>query len=216
MNEWKRVLLLAKRDLVVLMVSVVVGMTAVFGLKALADNLQRGVERKQSALQEQQQQLSAKQSDLSNMREHIKSFELLRQQGFFGDPDRALWVEQLQSTHIALGLPGDLVVTLQSAKPLGVGDGAASGVPASVPAPIGDTLQTAPLVHELQFELSDSLETEVLRLIHNYREQVKGRFRVNACKWFDPKDTGLKAQCVLRFVSIPLAEPASPPPQVAP
>lgn len=59
-------------------------------------------------------------------------------------------------------------------------------------------------MHDMQFEMQDSVETEVLDLIDRFRGQAKGRFRVNACKLHDPKESGLTAQCALRFVTIPL------------
>jgi hypothetical protein len=201
MTQWRRVLTLAKRDLIAFFLCVILGTSAVLGLKTVADNLKSGVEAQQAALQEQQSQLVIKQDDLTNVRAHIKSYELLRQKGLVGEPDRAAWVEQLQSTYAALGLQGQIAVQLQAPVPLPAGDptAATEGAP------------TAPLVHEMQFEMRESLETEVLGLIQKYREQVKGRFRVNSCKWFEPKDTGLTAQCVLRFVSIPAAQPAAQP-----
>lgn len=202
MNDWKRVMLLAKRDLIVLLVCIVIGVTGVLGLKALADNLNNSVQLQQATLQEQQSQLAIKQNDLANMREHIQSYKLLRDQGLVGDPDRALWVEQLQSSYAALGLPGPIVVQLQAARPLDIGATSESA----------EATLAAPLVHELQFEIRESIEPDVLSLINNYRAQVKGRFRVNSCKWFEPKDTGITIQCVLRFVSIPLAPPITPAP----
>jgi len=202
MNEWKQVFLLARRSLMVFTVAVLLGMASVFGLGVLADNLKGEVAQLTGAMQEQQTQLDAKQADLLNMQTHIRRYEALRSQGLVGEPDRALWVELLQESHRQLGLPGVITVQLQGARPLAAG--------AAVAVPAAEVSPTAPLVHDLQFEIRDSLETDVLALIEDYRTKVKGRFRVNACKLQDPKDSGLTVQCVLRFISLPLASEIVP------
>ncbi len=203
MNEWKPVLLLARRSLIVFTVAVLLSMASVFGLGVLADNLKGRVAQLKGSMQEQQTQLDAKQADLLNMQTRIRRYEALRSQGLVGEPDRALWVELLQESHRQLGLPGVIAVQLQGAKPLATG--------AAVAVPAAEVSSTDPLVHDLQFEIRDSLETDVLALIEDYRTKVKGRFRVNACKLQDPKDSGLNVQCVLRFISLPLASKIVPP-----
>lgn len=200
MNEWAPVLMSARRSMVWLAVAVMVSMAAVFGLGYLDGNLRNSLGQLQAAAQELQTQLGAKQSDLLNMQTHIDRYESLRQQGLVGDPDRALWVEQLEASHRNLGLPGAMAVQLLAAKPLVSSGGAAE--------PASEMPSAEPLMHDMQFEIHDSVETDVLDLIQNFRAQAKGRFRVNACKLHEPKESGLTAQCALRFVTIPLASNA--------
>jgi hypothetical protein len=207
MNAYQLVLQLARKSLIWLGVLVVLCVAVVWGLGELASNLKNQLAQQQSALQEQQALLQAKQTDLSNMREHIERYQALRNQGLVGEPDRALWVEQLQNSHQKLQLPGGLAVQLQAAKFL-------------APKPAGiepDPTQPEPMVHDLQFEIRNAVETDVLRLIREFRAQATGRFRVNACKVLEPKGDGFIAQCVLRFVTVPVGvapgpEPAAPPP----
>lgn len=193
-------LLLARRSLVWLAVVVVVSLGAVFGLGYLDGNLKNSLAQLQASTQELQTQLGAKQSDLLNMQTHIERYESLRQQGLVGEPDRALWVEQLEASHRDLGLPGAVAVQLQAAKPLVSSGGA--------PEPASETPAAEPLMHDMLFEMQDSVETDVLDLMQHFRTQAKGRFRVNACKLHEPKESGLTAQCTLRFVTIPLATSA--------
>lgn len=176
---------------------VVLSVATVFGLGYLDDSLKNSLMQLQAAAQELQTQLGAKQSDLINMQTHIERYESLRQQGLVGDPDRALWVEQLEASYRDLGLPGAIAVQLQAAKPLVSSGGGAE--------PASDTPATGPMMHDMQFEIHDSVETDVLDLIQSFRARAKGRFRINACKLLEPKESGLTAQCALRFVTIPLA-----------
>jgi len=201
MKDWKPVLYLARRSLLALAVVVLLCVVAVLGLNQLAGNLKTTLAQLQGNMQEQQTQLATKQNDLHNMRDHIQRFEALRAQGLLGTPDRAQWVEQLQTSYQDMGFGGRVAYQLQAPKPIGQ---AAAQAEAAAAAPVDST---QPLAHDLKFELRDVHEADVLTLIQAYRSQVKGRFRVNACVLQDPKETGLTAQCVFRFITIPLAPP---------
>jgi hypothetical protein len=200
MNAYKPVLLLARNNLIALGVVVAVCVGLVVALQQLADTMQANLARSQATLQEQLAMLDTKQSDLSNVREHIQQYSKLRAQGLVGDPDRALWVETLQNSYLGLKLEGDLAVELSAPRPLA--DAGSSGAPGTASAAV-DISQAEALMHDLQFEMRNAVETDVLRLIQDYQTQVKGRFRVNSCKLHAPTLTGLTAKCVLRFVSIP-------------
>lgn len=209
MNEWKTVLVPAKRSLVVLVLACVVGIGVVLGLRHSAGDFRNALLQMQAAVQEQQAQLEIRQSDLLNIHDNIARFEALRAQGLVGDPDRALWVEQLQASYKRLGLPGTVAVELSAARPLPGKDAAnAQAVAANPPS----APPTGPMAHDLQFGVRDVLETEVLALIDDFRAQAKGRFRLNACKLHTPVGTGLSAQCQLRFISMPLEKPTPPTP----
>ena len=203
MNAWKPVLAGARGSLLALVLVLVLSGGAVAGLNYWVGSLQNTFTQVQGLHQEQQTQLTTKKDDLHNVRDHIQRFEILRAQGLLGVPERTHWVEQLQTNYQELGLPGHIVYQLQAPVPLGGGAAQPEAVPPNA---------TQALAHDLKFELRDVHEADVLNLIQNYRNQVKGRFRVNACTLQDPKETGLTAQCVLRFISVPIA-PAQPVPQ---
>ena len=183
MNSWKPILLLARRSLWLLAGVVALSVAVVFGLRYLANHLSNGVAQLQSTLQTQKELQDSREADLRNVRANIQRYQQLREQGLVANPDRPLWLEQLQENHQKLGLVGSLTLQLQAPKPL-----------ASMAEPVAEAELPAPLMHDLQFEMRDTLETEVLALIRDYRAQVTGRFRVNACKFQDPKDGGLTAQ----------------------
>ena len=201
MNEYKPVLLLARKSLISLGMVVAVCLALAIGLGQLVESLQASVAKIQTSLQEQKTLLDTKQTDLSNVREHIQQYSALRAQGFVGEPDRALWVEQLQESYRRAHLPGDLLVELSVPKPLA--GGAAPGTPGAPAGGVADTSQAEALAHDLQFEMANAVETDVLRLIQDYQAEAKGRFRVNMCKVSGPAVNGFTAKCVLRFVSMP-------------
>lgn len=195
MNAWKPVLVGARGSLLALALVVVLCAGVVLGMNYWVGSLQNTLTQVQSLNQEQQTQLSTKQDDLHNVRDHIQRFETLRAQGLLGAPERTQWVEQLQTNYQELGLPGRIVYQLQASVPLGADPAQPeAGVPGGTPT----------LAHDLTLELRDVHEADVLTLLQNYRYQVKGRFRVNACTLQDPKESGLTAQCVLRFISVPI------------
>jgi hypothetical protein len=198
MNTWKPVAQLARRSLIGLALVVVSCAGLLFGISHLADKSRDGLAQMQSATQEQQLQLSTKQDDLRDQRNNIRRFDALRAQGLVGVPNRALWVEQFEASYQRLGLLERPIYQLHAAKPLALLNAQAAPVEAGA---------IEPLAHDLQFELRNAHEADVLGLIADYRDRVGGRFRVNSCKLQDPKAEGLLAQCVLRFVSVPLVPP---------
>jgi hypothetical protein len=201
MSDWNVVLLKARRSLTMLAVVVFVCVALVYGLKMLATSLQQRLASQQASLQEQQTLLQTQQNNLNNVRSHIKAYEKLRVQGLVGEADRALWVEQLQASHMRMGLPGKISVQLQAAKPLATTD-----TPADPPSnPPADPAVTpiVPLTHDLQFEIREVHEGELLGLLQDFRANVRARFRVDSCQLRDPTDSGLTAICTLRFVTIP-------------
>ena len=207
MSDWKPIFVAAKRSLVALGVVAVVSAAAVLALQMWADTLKTEVAQLEAAVQGQRGQLAGKQEDLRNVRGHIKRFDALRAQGMVGNPDRPLWVEELQASHSRLGLTTPLSYRLQI--PTLVADtnaGTVVAVPPPVPA---EGAPSEPQFHDLQFEVRELQEDELLRLIQDYRAHVVGRFRVNACSLSDPKDTGMTAQCVLRFVTLAGPKPAA-------
>ncbi len=207
MSDWKPIFVAAQRSLLALGLVAAVSAAAVFALQMWADTLKVRVSQLEAGVQEQRNQLAGKQEDLRNVRSNIKRFDSLRKQGLVGDPDRASWVEELQASYGRLGLAAPLSYRLQM--PTLVTDtnaGTVAAAPVVVPA---EGASTEPQFHDLQFEVRETQEEELLRLIQDYRAHVRGRFRVNTCSFTEPKDTGMTAQCVLRFVTIPGPKPAA-------
>lgn len=207
MSDWSPILVAAKRSLMALGIVVVVSATGVFALQMWADTLKAQVAQLQAAVLGQRSQLDTKQEDLRNVSSHIKRFSALRAQGFVGDPDRPLWAEELQASYSRLGLSTALSYQLQV--PKSAVDTNAATV-ATAPVPVAAQATSAePLFHDLQFEVRETHEDEMLRLIQDYRAHVLGRFRVNSCRFSEPRDNGMTAQCVLRFVTIPAPKSAA-------
>ena len=207
MNGWKSIFIAAKRSLVALALLALLCAAGVLALYALADSLATQVAQSGSAVQDQRGQLAQKQENLRNVRSHIERYERLRSQGLLGAPDRPQWVEELLASHARLGLTPPLIYQLQVPKTVVGANAATAAVPAAVPT---DGASEEPLAHDLQFELRNVHEGDVLRLIQDFRSHVKGRFRVNSCTFAEPHGSGMRAQCVLRFVTVPLPKPLDP------
>ena len=204
MTGWKSIFLAARRSLVALGVLALLCTAGLVALYALADSLATQVAQLGSAVQDQRGQLAQKQENLRNVRSHIERYERLRSQGLVGAPDRAQWVEELLASHARLGLTLPLIYQLQVPKTVVEANAAATAATAAVSI---DGTSEEPLAHDLQFELRDVHEGDVMRLIQDFRSHVKGRFRVNSCTFAEPRASGMRAQCVLRFVTVPLPQP---------
>jgi len=198
MNAWQPILRLARKSLYLLGVVLVLCAVVVAATESWATKVSAALAQLHGNVQAQQELLAAKQHDLLNMRDHIKRFETLKTQGMVGTPDRALWVEQLQTSYQTLGFDGRIDYRLQAPQPW-VDDAAQAGG--------ADGAGPAPQFHDLKFALGDSHEGDVLNLIHHYRNTVTGRFRVQSCTLDGAKDEGLNATCMLRFFSVPPPPP---------
>jgi hypothetical protein len=204
MKDWLHIILLARRSLIVLAAALLSALALYWGSSFFKDQRQAQLKQAQQTENASQTSLAEKQSDLANMQAEISRFNQLRQQGMVGTPDREGWVEQLVASRQRTGLPDTLVYTLQAAKPLALQAGAASE-----PAPLDShsSATTGPLFHDLTVELDSIHEEELLTFLRDYQTQVKGRFRVNACLLSNRTETGLAAQCTLRFFTLPAATP---------
>lgn len=148
-----------------------------------------------------QANLAQKQSDLTNMQAEIGRFNLLRQQGVVGTPDREGWVEQLVTSRQHTGLPDTLVYTLQAPKPWAP-DGT-EATPVVAPTEVTTGAASGAVFHDLNIELGSIHEEELLAFLRDYQAQVKGQFRINACTLTARTETGLSAHCTLRFFTLP-------------
>lgn len=162
-------------------------------LDGFGDRVQARAGQLQASVVDHQRQLRERQRDRQSLQENISHYRALRDKGLVGSADRTLWVEQFEDAFRQARLPGELSYQMDAARPLiARQDAVEPAVSAAVP-----------LVHDLQFELRGVHEAEVLQLIRDYSDRVKGSFRVNSCKLFDPTPAGLTAQCVLRFLTVP-------------
>ena len=199
MNDWKIIARLARRSLLALSVSILLVLALYHGSALLKD-------RQASQLMETNQQMSSlqgrltqRQADLANMQAQAGRFRQLSEQGLLGAADRAGWVDQLKASVARTGLPLDaLRYTLQEPQALASsGSGATDAV----------ALSAGPNIHNLDFELKNIHEQDLLSLLHDYRANVRGLFRVQACTFSEPNDSGLSARCTLRFFNLPDGKP---------
>lgn len=191
----------ARGGLIRLGLSVAATLGLVLGGTLLRSQLESGREDAKVRISSLQSQLGQKQGDLRNIARHIDEYRRLKAGGLIGNGDREGWVEKLSTLAAALGpLKGEFTYTL--APPVAYGS---DGLPAPDPASVDPA---APLTHDLTFNLTGIHEVELLRLLDDFRSQVKGRFRIQECLLDSPGDTGLAAKCVLRFYTLPEPPPA--------
>lgn len=207
MKDQLHILFLARRCLIVLAAALLIGLALYLGSRFFKDRGQAQLAQAQRGESANQASLAEKQSDLANMQAEISRFNRLRQQGMVGTPEREAWVEQLVASRQRTGLPDTLVYTLQAPKPLALQAMDAAGNEATPATTETGPDAVAPVFHDLDFAVASIHEEELLALLQNYRAQVKGRFRVNACLLSDRTETGLTARCTLRFFTLPGAAP---------
>jgi hypothetical protein len=201
MSANQKVLIAARRSLIVLAVGLTVTASVYFGARYLAEQVKLQLQQSQQLQSQNEASLQQKQADALSLRAEIKVFNTLREQGVVGMAEREGWVEQLVASRERMGLPNTLTYTLRPPQPLaqqGVDASAASAEPGAVAEASGD-----PLFHDLEFQVKGIHEGELLAFLSAYRAQVKGRFRVNECSLTEPLEDGLFARCTLRFFTLP-------------
>jgi hypothetical protein len=182
--------------------AIFLSLTLVFGSIYGRDSLKKGLAQRHSQLSTQRPNLAAKQQDLRNIQTHIDQFRAFRVQGLVGRADREGWVEQLVLSREQLKLADTLSYTLKPPQAM---------TDAATPDPVAAAAANpnAPTTHDLDFELKGIHELELLALLQDYRVRVHGSFRMQSCRLGEPDETGLFAQCTLRFFNFP--EPVKPP-----
>lgn len=187
--------------------AIFLALTLVFGSIYLRDSLQSRVLQNQGTLAAQRTALETKRQDLQNVMAHIEQFRALTKQGLIGRADREGWVEQLVVSREHLGIGSAIIYNLKPAQ--AVGDSTAVDPNASVPTSSGVPLEPgAPQSHDLDFELTGVHEGELIAFLDSYRDQVRGRFRVQSCRLGKPAPDGLVVACTLRFFNLPDQEPS--------
>ncbi len=182
--------------------AIFLALTLVFGSIYLRDSLKARVLQNQGTLAAQRTALETKRQDLQNVMAHIEQFRTLKKQGLIGRADREGWVEQLVISRERLGIGSALVYNLKPAQAIldsTVADPNASSTAAlAVPLDPG-----VPQSHDLDFELTGVHEGELIAFLDNYRDQVRGRFRVQSSRLGKPASVGLTVACTLRFLNLP-------------
>ncbi|MDP2369885.1 hypothetical protein, partial [Rhodoferax sp.] len=209
--DQQRILWLARRSLIVLAAMVLVGVALYGGTDWLKDRSRAQLAQVQQQVDAGRASLTLLQGDLANLQADVGRFASLRQQGMVGRPDRAAWAEQLVASRARAGLPDSLSYTLQAPAPLAL----QAAMPGADGAPVQATPQSGSddpgraEFHDLDIVLTDIHEQELLAFLSDYRAQVKGRFRVNACALTARTETGLSARCTLRFFTLDDGAPAA-------
>lgn len=187
--------------------AIFLALTLVFGSIYLRDSLQSRVLQNQGTLAAQRTTLETNRRDLQNVMSHIEQFRTLKKQGLIGRADREGWVEQLVVSRERLGIGSAVVYNLKPAQ--AIVDSTVADPNASAPTASAAPLEPgAPQSHDLDFELTGVHEAELIAFLNNFRDQVRGRFRVQSCRLGKPASDGLTVACTLRFFNLPDQEPA--------
>lgn len=213
MSDRQLILSLARRSLVVLAATVLVGVGLYGGTAWFKERSRAELVKGQQQVSGGRASLANLQGDLANLQADVGRFASLRQQGMVGRPDRAAWAEQLVTSRSRVGLPDSLSYTLQAPQPLALQAAmmGADGAPVQAPPQPGSDDPGRAEFHDLDIVLTNIHEQELLAFLNDYRAQVKGRFRVNACALTARTETGLSARCTLRFFTLADAAPAAAP-----
>ncbi len=201
MNHWPALLQRARTSLLVLGSALVLCLALLLLSHRWSAQQQAALQQSQGELSAQIATRSASSAELLYLQSHIEQFRRLGQLGLIGPADREAWVQQLLESHQRAALPGPLQWTLHAPEPLAAGDTAAP------------SQDNEARTHELEFSLSGVHEEEVLALLQDFANRVKGRMRVNSCSFTQPVPEGLNAHCSLRFFTLAgSAGPAPPEP----
>lgn len=202
MNNIKTIARLARRCLITLALSMLCAVGLFFGTVFFKDRTAAQFKQAQQLESTQRASLAQVELDLKNLQTESGRFSQLRQQGMLGNPDRTAWVEQLLASYQTLGLSmRDLAYTVHPSLALVASD-------PDLPSAKGAR------GFDLDFTIRNSHEEDLLALLSHFGSHVRGLYRVQACHLSNPKETGLTANCTLRFFNIPesSSESARPPP----
>lgn len=207
MNPWRTILLHARPGLITLGGAIVIALVLAIGSGYLKTKLRAELEPDQGKTRELRATLDARQADLTYVETHIALFRTLQKQGLTSPPDREGWVEHLLAARRDLRLPDNLLYALPPPKP--IGSDASEGAPAASGGEPGEVAPDTPLSYDLEISLRDIHEAELLALFKRLQNALHERFRVQSCRLSSPAPTGLRAECTLRFFTLPAA-PSTP------
>ncbi len=211
MKPWRTILRRARLSLIILAGAIVFSLTLVFGSEYIHNSMREGLMQQHAQTSAQQAALAEKNQDLDYIKTHIGQFRLLREQGLLSTPDRENWAEQLLAARQHLRLPDTLTYALPPAASL------TSAATTTEPATATDGMNSSDgvMIHDLEISMRDIQEEELLALLQEFQTRIKDHFRVQFCRLSAPIETGLSAQCQLRFFTLPAPVVASPPANAA-
>lgn len=205
MSPWRTILRNTRSSLFILGCAIAIALLLAFGSGQFAVGMQRDLAQSRQQVHAQQGLLVARQDDLAYLEAHIGEYRQLAKQGLMSAPDRENWIDQLLAAQKKLGLPETLFYALPPAVPL---TQAGADAPPATAEP-AEANPDAPLVHDLGIHLRDVHEGELLALLREFQARIHDRFRVQACRLFNPTDDGLNVECTLRFFTLPTPKPAA-------
>jgi hypothetical protein len=200
MSTWIKIAGLAKRSLIVLVLTLGIANGLYFGLDYFKEGLNAELAQLVQTESSSQTKWATKQADLASLQANMDQYTKLREQGLVGAADRVGWTEQLVLSRQNMDLPDTLTYTLLPPQSNVVQTKAVSG---AAPVDTSTAASNTPQFHDLEFSISEIQEEELLALLHDYQNKVKGRFRVNSCTFSDRTAVGMLARCFLRFYTIP-------------
>lgn len=205
MSDLNVILKKSKAGLSALAAALLVGAAAITASLAFRDQTLSALAAARQAEDSTKSVTEQKEQSLKRLTSEIERYRALEKKGLVGVPDRTGWTEQFLASQKQLAIPDSLTYTLQPPKPLADQANAAASPPE--PANPDAPKPATPLVHDLEFALTGTHETEVLKLIQDYQARVNGRFRVNNCTFGTPTPKGMSANCTLRFFTLTEAKP---------
>jgi hypothetical protein len=193
MSDIASILRQSKMGLSILGVAAVLGFSANWTLNIYAQKNSVELTTVESEKSTLEAELTGKMSELKLYQSDFSFFETLRQQGLVGLADRQNWIEKLETVHQREKLPDTLGYSLLSPKAITAAENTEAAV--AVPAEM----------HELELTLDGIHEAELIKFLGNYRNQVKGRYRLQSCVLSSPQNTGVSVNCRLFFFVQPMA-----------
>ena len=201
MNAYRLILVSAKGPLILFAFSLMLTLSLVLGLAHYREQTETTFVKAEAALRATRNEIQALTSDLATVEKHLVDFKKLTRLGLIGDPDRAVWVQNLVSIYSKLELPPTLRYSLAPPSPLAESAVTASGAPPAL---------AKALRHDLDIELSALHEVEFLTFMDRLRTDWQTPFRVETCQFTREPKAGLQIKCTLRLFSLPLKAVTQP------
>lgn len=202
MKDSRLVLEPAKGALIVCALSMMLALVIGIGLAKYHTAKEGLFAQREGGLQGTRSEIETLTTDLASLDAHLTTFTHLSGIGLIGDPERDLWVQNLEAIYNGLGLPPTLRYTLAPPQPLVDPQDAASG---EIPPAAANALR-----HDLAIELSGIHDEEFLGFIKRLRTDWQTPFRIESCQMSREAETGLQIKCVLRLFSLPQASDGQP------
>ena len=201
MKAYRLVMGPAKGPLILVAFSLMLALALVLGLAHYRDQTEAAFVEAEAALRATRNEGQTLSSDVAVLEKHLPAFRHLANIGFIGNPDRAVWVQNLVSIYGELELPPTLRYSLALPSPQAESAGTAGAAPPSQP---------KVLRHDLDIELSAIHEGEFLTFMDRLRADWQTPFRVETCQFSREPKVGLQIKCTLRLFSLPVKTATQP------